>query len=522
MSTNPVYHAILVVDVEGSSGRTDVEKPPLRAALYGALSVAFARAGVRWDDTIREDRGDGTYLLVPASVPKPVLACDLIAAIDQILAEPRAEGGAWPRLRLSLHAGEVTLDREGSSGRDVDLAFALADSDPVRTALRTDRTARCVLVISEPFHAALAQRGGNADQIDDFEQVSIQTKLGSRTAWIRRPRSVRTSGTADRAARGVDPADPPVPWRVLVGLPDGPVCGPGVLVADRHILTCAHLVPGGRSAPRGVAVTFDGDPGGVARRAEVVAFTDTALGVAVLRVPPGGVFGVEPAPVARLGHAAPGRRLLVPGPVPGPAEIVGTDDPTGALIRLRYLGGQADGQADCQGTQAWSRLSPGAPVADADTGAVVGILVERAGWPARNEAVMISMEAAARSWSPLEQRLGHGPATRSDAPRLAAPTAPPGAPAVSVLDFALALAELDALGTGSDRDQVIGLLGLVHPDISGTVRRYSDRRFDVTSLVRTCRQYPKGLDDLLTILQGIAGDSVQMRKIMAMWSEIVP
>ncbi len=532
MAAHPVYHAILVVDVEDSSGRTDAEKPLMRKALYEALIVAFARAGLSWDACRTEDRGDGVYVLIPPTVPKLLLAGLLVESIDRVLMEYRPDRTTWPRLRLSLHAGEVAFDADGSSGRDVDLAFALSDADQVREVLRANPAARCVLVVSEPFHAALAQ--GDAGWSDGFRPVSVRTKSGPRSGWISlpgRPGARQEPPGDTTTARAVGGGT--VPWRVQVGIPGGPDCGLGLLLPRGFVLTCAHLVPGGRMVPRGVAVAFGTGASRVTRRAGVIEWIDLAapageshgspvgagvgeqpgagVDVVVLQVPPDLPSAAAPAPLGRLGRAAPGRRLAVPGPTPGTVEITGCADPTGELVRVTHL----DACASFGVAGRWcSCCPPGAPVVDRAAGVVVGMLVANAGRSTPGEAVMISIEAVAGRWSPLARMLD---ARRGDQ---TADDGVDGAPVVSPIEFALALAELGALATVADRDQVVEMLGQLHPDISGTVRRHADRRFDVASLVRTCRQYPDGLDDLIAILWRIEGDSIPMRNAMNLRSRL--
>ncbi|MBT8226720.1 MAG: trypsin-like serine protease [Dactylosporangium sp.] len=508
MLIQPVYWSIFVVDVEGSGKRTNPEKLRMRDDLYGALMVAFARAGIPWDDCPAEDRGDGAYVLIPAHVPKPVLAGALVPALDAILAEPRASG-QWPRLRLSLHAGEVTQDQEGSSGRDVDLAFALADAEPVRQALREDLTARLVLVVSETFFSAITHSGHPGLREGDFRPTPISTKQAAEPAWIRGP------GTPVMPA----PLIGDLAWQVRIRLPSGPVCGPGILATEQFVLTCAHLIPGGRESRHGVAVDFAGAPAGSASQlAEVdtwVARTPGGVDLAVLRLNAPVPLGAQPARVARLGQPSPGRRVTVCAAIPWPAEVVGPDGVAYETVRLRHSG---DGEiqtgtttrrccaADCR---------PGTAVADDTSGHVIGMVVDSEERTDGTCPVIIPVDALVQRWAPLGSLLPaqhpradpHPPAT----PHLSTPRPAGTRPVTGVLRFALEVADLPTLRTGAGRDQVIGQL---RPDIAALVPRHTERRFDVLSLVRTCLDYPGGLDEMLAVLQTLEGDSVQLRRIM--------
>src|SRR2546430_9149556 len=95
MSGGPTHQSILIVDVEGSSGRTDPQKVALRGVLYRTLMAAFARSGLLWDSCRYEDRGDGVYFLIPPVVPKARLAGTFVRALDGLLGEGGpATGGA--------------------------------------------------------------------------------------------------------------------------------------------------------------------------------------------------------------------------------------------------------------------------------------------------------------------------------------------------------------------------------------------------------------------------------------------
>ena len=88
-----VHRTIVVVDVEGfgDQRRTNRDQVAVRDGLYRALRDAFGRAGIAWEDCGREDRGDGVFVLVPAEVPKGLLAESLPSALVAAL---RAHNGA--------------------------------------------------------------------------------------------------------------------------------------------------------------------------------------------------------------------------------------------------------------------------------------------------------------------------------------------------------------------------------------------------------------------------------------------
>ena len=93
-----VHRAIVVVDVEGFGDRrrTNAHQVAVRDGLYRVMRDAFGRAGISWGDCGREDRGDGVLVLVPAEVPKGLLAESLPSALAAGL---RAHNGGRPGSR---------------------------------------------------------------------------------------------------------------------------------------------------------------------------------------------------------------------------------------------------------------------------------------------------------------------------------------------------------------------------------------------------------------------------------------
>ena len=91
-----VHRTIVVVDVEGfgDQRRTNAHQVAVRAGLYRVMREAFGRAGISWDDCGVEDRGDGVFVLIPAEVPKGLLAESVPPALVTAL---RGHNGAHPR-----------------------------------------------------------------------------------------------------------------------------------------------------------------------------------------------------------------------------------------------------------------------------------------------------------------------------------------------------------------------------------------------------------------------------------------
>jgi class 3 adenylate cyclase len=123
---------IMVVDVEGFGrhSRTNPNKVRVRGGLYRAIERAFAAAGIPWGGCRHEDLGDGVLVLAPAHVSKALFVDLLLGALaDELLAHNAVHPAPEQiRLRLALHAGEVSYDEHGVTGSSILHAQQLIDT----------------------------------------------------------------------------------------------------------------------------------------------------------------------------------------------------------------------------------------------------------------------------------------------------------------------------------------------------------------------------------------------------------
>ena len=153
---------------------------------------AFGRAGIPWDDCGHEDRGDGVFVLVPAEVPKGLLAESLPSALVTAL---RAHNGAHPgperiRLRMALHAGEVRYDEHGVTAAAVNLAFRLLDAGALKAALASSPGVLAVIASSWFFEEVVRHSGAAAA----YRPVEVAVKETTTTGWICLPDHLDPAG----------------------------------------------------------------------------------------------------------------------------------------------------------------------------------------------------------------------------------------------------------------------------------------------------------------------------------------
>jgi len=186
-----VHRTILLVDVAGFGDlrRTNLNQVSVRRDLYHLLQLACERSGIRWSECDHEDRGDGVLVLAPPDIPKAAfveaLPQELVAALRLHNSAGSAEEQI--RLRVALHAGEITYDEHGVVGRSVNLAFRLLDAAVLKEALA--RSTGTLAVITSPwFFDEVVWHSPAADRAR-YSRVRVTVKETDALAWICLPDS---------------------------------------------------------------------------------------------------------------------------------------------------------------------------------------------------------------------------------------------------------------------------------------------------------------------------------------------
>ncbi len=192
--SHPVHRAIVVVDIVDSTDpvRRNGDRVVIRDAMYDSLSGAF-----KWLDWLKcyhEDRGDGVLVLVPPGVPKDWLVTSLPDRLETALArhnsdaaeqDPGRAAATQVRLRVAVHAGEVTFDRHGVVGAAIDYTFRLAEAPPLKTALAGSPDV-CALIVSDWFYNDVVFHQQDA-RPDSYQRIECQVKQTPLSAYMRVP-----------------------------------------------------------------------------------------------------------------------------------------------------------------------------------------------------------------------------------------------------------------------------------------------------------------------------------------------
>lgn len=194
------HKTICAVDIAGFGGmsRTRANYVALREGMYSSVEQAFVQSGIPWADCYQEGAGDSILALAPASVGKSAFAEKLPVALVSALQAHNAGHPAEERirLRLVLHAGEITRDGRGVTGPAIIHAFRLLESPPLKEALR-DSTGVLAIVASAWFYDEVIRHHPEYAP-EEYEQVTVDVKETNGFGWIRLPDGERRTPARSR------------------------------------------------------------------------------------------------------------------------------------------------------------------------------------------------------------------------------------------------------------------------------------------------------------------------------------
>ncbi len=203
-----VHRTIVVVDIERSNHpiRTNRDQVAIRKAMYQALTVAVRRD--IWLRCHNEDRGDGVLVLVPPDVPKIQLVTSLLNRLEAALERHNATmerrdaaraAATQIKLRVAVHAGEVTFDEHGVVGTAITHTFRMVEAPPLKAGLASS-TGVYALIVSEWFFNEVVFHHPDA-RPDLYRRVNCEVKETQLSAYMRVPgQSPAVNWRADAAA----------------------------------------------------------------------------------------------------------------------------------------------------------------------------------------------------------------------------------------------------------------------------------------------------------------------------------
>ncbi|MFB4319669.1 cyclic nucleotide-binding domain-containing protein [Actinomadura sp. 21ATH] len=193
--------SVLFTDVARFSdpSRDDRDRLLVRQVLYETLRRAFGDAGLDWDLVYREDRGDGTLMVVPPSVPTASLVDPLLrhlaAGVDRHNRD--AAEAVRVQLRVALHVGPVVPDGNGVAGEAVIRTARLLDAPAFKKEL--EATGADLGFIASRFVYDSAVR--HSTDPAPYREVEVQVKETETTAWMYFAHGARPLHLREQAVR---------------------------------------------------------------------------------------------------------------------------------------------------------------------------------------------------------------------------------------------------------------------------------------------------------------------------------
>ena len=183
---------ILAFDIVGYSApdRSHVHLLDVRSSLYSILRRALEESGVQWDESLREDQGDGLLVVLPHGAPVEAIVSDLPGRLTEILREhnDHRSASAELKVRMAIHSDEITSDAHNLSGRAPVLAFRLLDARALKEWQR-DAGALLGAIISDRIFEQLTDHRIR----EQFDRCEVKTKEASAKAWMWKPEAKPTS-----------------------------------------------------------------------------------------------------------------------------------------------------------------------------------------------------------------------------------------------------------------------------------------------------------------------------------------
>jgi hypothetical protein len=183
------HRTIVVVDVAGFTdpSRTMTHLRAVQEGVYEVLHLAFFEAGIDLVECQVEDRGDGALILIPPTISKSLLADQLPSRLVAGLLRYNAIHSieAKVKLRVSLHSGEIHLNRHGAVSPAVNHACRILDAAEAKVALANSQGVLALIVSTHFFDEVIAQDAGTAPET--YRRIPVNVKQTTAEAWLRLP-----------------------------------------------------------------------------------------------------------------------------------------------------------------------------------------------------------------------------------------------------------------------------------------------------------------------------------------------
>ena len=179
---------IILTDITafGSQVRNDNDRLSLRRLMYDLLPEAFETSGIPWQDCYKEDRGDGTLIVVPSYISANLIVEHTLGRLGATLRahNQQASDALRMQLRVALHAGPVTRDAHGMAGNAINHTARLVQAKVLGKILRESQADLGVIASAYVYDNVIKQYDPQAPATAEYQRVRFQSKESMLTAWL--------------------------------------------------------------------------------------------------------------------------------------------------------------------------------------------------------------------------------------------------------------------------------------------------------------------------------------------------
>jgi hypothetical protein len=181
---------IVLIDVAMSARNGWQEQRRMRDDLYDLVHGAVEYGGWAVEALSHSDTGDGFRFVLPLDLIQPTQVVDLfVLGLTAGLREHRRRVNEMARIRLrvAFDLGLVQQHRENWTGEPLVRVARLADAEPAREALQSDRRLDLVAVVSDVLYDFAIRHGLGYLAPGCFQPVRVRVKEFDRNAWLYKP-----------------------------------------------------------------------------------------------------------------------------------------------------------------------------------------------------------------------------------------------------------------------------------------------------------------------------------------------
>lgn len=179
---------IVLTDITAfsSPGRNDNDRLSLRRVMYDLLPDAFENSGLSWQDYYKEDRGDGTLVVVPPYVPASLIVEHALGRLAVTLREhnQQASDALRMQLRVALHAGPVVRDAQGMAGNAINHTARLVQAKVLGRHLMETQADLGIIASAYVYDNVIKQQAYLSPAAAGYQKVRFHAKESTLTAWI--------------------------------------------------------------------------------------------------------------------------------------------------------------------------------------------------------------------------------------------------------------------------------------------------------------------------------------------------